>query len=194
MKARLHDRRRLPAPLPTAWRKALTRLAEPAGAPAWPVDVVLVDDAEIAALNRRWRGCDEVTDVLSFSYLAAEGAGTPALRAGSRQAASGLWRDPGDAAAQAPVGELVIAPAFVARQCAAHGWDLAAEWALLTVHGLLHLLGWTHDDPAGTAAMRSREAQLLLGAGFRHPLPADGAGAEASREEAEEGADGSRDG
>jgi probable rRNA maturation factor len=192
VKARLHDRRCLPAPPPpAAWRKALTRLAEPAGAPAWPVDVVLVDDAEIAALNRRWRGCDEVTDVLSFSYLAAEGEGAPALRAGSRQAATGLWRDPGDAAAPTPVGELVIAPAFVARQCAAHGWDLATEWALLTVHGLLHLLGWTHGDPAGTAAMRSREAQLLLGAGFRHPLPAAGTGAEGSRKE--EGADGSRD-
>jgi rRNA maturation RNase YbeY len=193
VKARLHDRRRLPAPPPAAWLKALPRLAGPAGDPAWPVDVVLVDDEEIAALNRRWRGHDEVTDVLSFSYLAAEGAGAPALRAGTRQAATGLWRDAGDAAAQAPVGELVIAPAFVAGQCAAHGWDLAAEWALLTVHGLLHLLGWTHDDPAGTAEMRNREARLLLDAGFRHPLPAGGAGPEAARKE-EEGADGSRDG
>lgn len=192
MKARLHDRRRRPEPPPVAWRKALARLAEPAGQPAWPVDVVLVDDAEIAALNRRWRGRDEVTDVLSFSYLAAEGAGAPALRAGSRHAATALWRDPGDAAARAPVGELVIAPAYVAGQCAAHGWDLAAEWALLTVHGLLHLLGWTHADPAGTAAMRSREARLLRGAGFGHPLPVDGAGAEASGQ-AEEGADGPRD-
>ncbi|MHB8079033.1 MAG: rRNA maturation RNAse YbeY, partial [Candidatus Krumholzibacteriia bacterium] len=103
MKARLHDRRRRPEPPPAAWRKALARLAEPAGGAAWPVDVVLVDDAEIAALNRQWRGCDEVTDVLSFSYLLAEGEGAPALRAGVRHAATGLWRDPGDAVARAPV-------------------------------------------------------------------------------------------
>jgi len=192
VKARLHDRRRLPEPPPAGWRKVLARLAEPAGDPAWPVDVVLVDDAEIAALNRQWRGRDEVTDVLSFSYLAGEGAGEPALRAGAGHAAIGLWRDPGDAAARAPVGELVIAPAFVAGQCAAHGWDLAAEWALLTVHGLLHLLGWTHDEPAATAEMRRRETELLLGAGFRHPLTEGGAGA--ARETAEEGADGPRDG
>lgn len=171
MRIRLRDRRPPGAPaLPAAWRRALPRLAGPAGAAAWPLDLVLVDDAEMAALNRAWRGRDEPTDVLSFSYLLPEGEGPPALAAGVAAAARDLWRDPVDAAAGAEVGEVFIAPAFVAARCVAHGWPLADELALLTVHGLLHVLGWEHGAVAAAAAMRAREAALLAGAGFRHPL------------------------
>lgn len=181
MRIRLTDRRREATPaLPAAWRRAVPRLAGPAGAAGWTLDLVLVDDAEMAALNRAWRGRDEATDVLSFSYLLPEGEGPPALAAGVAAAAHDLWRDPADAVAGGEVGEVFIAPAFVVARCAAHGWPLADELALLTVHGLLHVLGWEHGG-AAAAAMRAREAALLAGAGFGHPLR-DGAGADGSGE------------
>ena len=185
MKARVHDRRAAPSPAPPArWREALAKLTAPGGRPDWPLDIVLVDDPEIARLNREWRARDEVTDVLSFSYLETAGAGPPALRAGQAHAASDLWRGPGDDAAAAPAGELVLAPDFVVARCVEHGWDEAAEWALLTVHGLLHVIGWTHDGPRDSAAMRARETELLKGAGFAHPLAAGGppAGEEAGND------------
>lgn len=187
MRIRLTDRRREAAPdLPAAWRRALPRLARPAGAAGWTLDLVLVDDAEMAALNRAWRGRDEATDVLSFSYLLPEGEGPPALAAGVGAAARDLWREPADAVAGGEVGEVFIAPAFVAARCAARGWPLADELALLTAHGLLHVLGWEHGTAAAAAAMREREAALLAGAGFGHPLPDAGAagGGEGERERA----------
>ena len=53
----------------------LTGLAEPLGRPDWTVDVVLIEDQAMAALNAEYRQADGVTDVLSFSYLQESRAG-----------------------------------------------------------------------------------------------------------------------
>ncbi|MBK6897858.1 MAG: rRNA maturation RNase YbeY [bacterium] len=156
-----------------AARDELAALAEPVGPDDWTAEQVWVDDAEMARLNGLYRGKPEPTDVLSFGNLVAGGEGPPAVRAGEGHAACDLWwdgagdepcEDPGDA------GSLVIAPEFVRRRCELHGWDVAAEFALLTVHGALHLLGWDHETPPEAAAMRARESDLLALQGRPHPL------------------------
>ncbi len=175
MRIRLVDLRRERAwSPPVTWLDALERLAGPAGAPDWPVDLVLVDVERITELNRAWRRRDEATDVLSFSYLERRGPGRPDLAAGDRHAARDLWRAPEEAAADAAVGEIVLAPAFIVDGCARGARPVADELALLTVHGVLHVLGWEHGEAAGARAMRAHETELLLGGGFRHPLPAAG--------------------
>ena len=154
-------------------RRELAALAEPVGPDGWTAEQVWVDDAEMARLNGLYRGKPEPTDVLSFGNLVAGGEGRPAVRAGDDHAACDLWWDGADSEAQAEAGDagaIVIAPEFVRRRCEEHGWDVAAEFALLTVHGALHLLGWDHESPREAAAMRAREAELLARRGWPHPL------------------------
>jgi probable rRNA maturation factor len=160
------------APGPEA-RCELAALAAPVGLPEWTAELVWVDDAEMARLNGLYRGKPEPTDVLSFGNLVAGGEGRPDLRAGEGHAACDLWWDGAGGASEGErgdAGSLVIAPGFVRRRCESHGWDVATEFALLTVHGALHLLGWDHQSPHEAAAMRAREADLLARRGWPHPL------------------------
>jgi len=136
------------------------------GEPDWPANLVLAADGEVAELNHTYRGREGVTDVLSFSYLQNAGEGKPDLGAGQRGACHDLWVDQaGDV-----VGEIVLAPGFVTERCVREGWQVEAEFALLVIHGCLHLLGWDHEDPAMGKDMRNRESGLLAGMGLRHPL------------------------
>ncbi len=178
MKARLLERRRPPAtPPPAAWSRRLNGLVARAGHAQWSINIALVDDEEMAAVNRDWRGKDEPTDVLSFSYLEAEGTGRPDLAAGELGAARGLWRGPAGGEPETLAGEIILAPGWIDARCAAHGWDREAEWALLVVHGMLHVLGWQHGDERSAAEMRSQEAELLRADGVEHPLLGGGGAA-----------------
>jgi probable rRNA maturation factor len=87
------------------------------------VTVALVSDARIRALNRRYRGKDRATDVLSF---------------------------PG--AAPATLGDIVIAAGVARRQAQAAGHSVQTELRVLALHGLLHLLGYDHERDAGRMA------------------------------------------
>lgn len=169
MKLILVDRRAEAAVLPLTEAR-LGDLVEALGKPEWELNLVLVDDREMADLNGRWYGGEGPTDVLSFSYLEETGAGEPDLHAGSIGAARALWVPRGEAPTTLTAGEVVLAPAFVARRARGGGWDLAAEWALLLAHGALHVLGWRHDTAAERQAMRDQEAAILASAGFAHPL------------------------
>ena len=100
--------------------------------------VVLADDAQLRELNRRYLGVDAPTDVLSF----ASGESDP--ESGS------LYR--GDVVISIPRAE---AQASVARH------SLETEVQLLVVHGVLHLLGFDHADPAGKAAMWKAQDRAL---------------------------------
>lgn len=112
------------------------------------ISVTWVDPAEMAALNRRHRGVDGPTDVLSFPLDAAEEVVGPRL-----------------------VGDVVICPEVAARNAPTHAGTLEDEVALLLVHGTLHLLGHDHLDPGPRAAMWARERELM-GALWR-PLAVD---------------------
>lgn len=172
MKLDLVDRRRQPAPMALEADR-LAPLVASLGLPDWLLNLVLVDDAEMTSLNERWYGGEGPTDVLSFSYLEEAGPGAPALASGRHGAARDLWVAPGEAVAGVVAGEVVLAPDYVARRAREGGWDVPTEWALLLVHGTLHVLGWRHDEVADRRAMRDHEASVLRESGFVHPLPSE---------------------
>ena len=102
------------------------------------LSVVLVSDREMRTLNRRWRGRDRPTDVLSF-----------AQREGPGGAPDGV------------LGDVVISVDSARRQAAAQRTTLAREADRLLIHGLLHLLGYDHERSAAEARrMRRRERML----------------------------------
>ncbi len=104
------------------------------------VGVAVTDSRRVRRLNRRFRGIDEATDVLSFN------TDFPAISRpdGARE-----------------LGEIVIALPAAARGARARGLPLADELALLTVHGVLHLLGHDHETPREDAEMRRLERGAL---------------------------------
>jgi probable rRNA maturation factor len=114
------------------------------------VSVALVSDARMRALNRRYRGKNRATDVLSF----------PCEGGSRRGRASPL--------AVAFLGDVVISRGVAARQAREMGHSLTAELRVLALHGLLHLLGYDHEHDRGQ--MRKLEQRLLRNAGMRDGL------------------------
>ena len=163
------------------WQR-LTRLVAGLGRRHWRLNLVLVEDGEMEDLNARYRGRHEPTDVLSFAYVSASGSRAADLPAGHGGAHHDLWlveapnvggaADGGGATApaDATAGEVLLAPAHVATLCRRHGRDLETEFALLVVHGALHVLGWEHADSDERRAMRAVEARILQQEGLAHPL------------------------
>jgi probable rRNA maturation factor len=111
-------------------------------APAGELCVAFVGDRTMRRLNRDYRGRDETTDVLSFSYVDEPHAG-------------------------GVLGEIYISPAVAARQAAEARRPLAEEIARLALHGTLHVLGWTHDDAPGRRRMLARQERYLARGGRR---------------------------
>jgi probable rRNA maturation factor len=128
------------------------------------VVVALLSDARVRALNRRYRGVDRVTDVLSFaSGSPGGGAGEPA---GRRSGWNPRTRPP--APRDAWLGDVVIAMGAARRQAAGAGHSLAAELRVLSLHGLLHLLGYDHARDTGQMARLER--RLRRRGGLPHGL------------------------
>ena len=105
----------------------------------------LVDAKEGRALNRHYRGKDYATNVLSFPADLPEGVDLPLL------------------------GDLVICAPVVAKEAQDQGKPLAAHYAHLTVHGVLHLLGLDHEDEREAEAMEQIEREVLAGLGLPDP-------------------------
>lgn len=105
----------------------------------------VVDEDEARALNLRWRERDYATNVLSFG-------------------AEGL-------ADIAPdfIGDIVLCAPVVAAEAAAQGKTAADHWAHLTVHGVLHLLGFDHQHDADAATMEQHERTILANLGVADP-------------------------
>ncbi len=171
MRLEMVEQRPNPAEPPLSEPK-LAGLVAKLGHVDWTVNLVLVEDHVMADLNARWYGGEGPTDVLSFSYLENDGPAPCHLEAGDGEAAHALWVAPGEQNPEVTAGEVIVAPAFVSDRCAREGWNLATEWALLLVHGTLHVLGWEHGTVESRRAMRAREAEVLSRQGFEHPLPA----------------------
>ncbi|MDR0529584.1 MAG: rRNA maturation RNase YbeY [Zoogloeaceae bacterium] len=105
------------------------------------VTLRLVSAEEIRMLNRDFRKKDTPTNVLSFSYETH-----PQL-----------------------LGDLAICPKVVAREAAEQKKTLAAHYAHLTLHGMLHLQGFDHETPEEAEQMEARERTLLIDMGFPDP-------------------------
>ena len=122
------------------------------------LSLLFVTEAVISDLNRQFMGSTGPTDVLSFPIDddAFETTSWP------DPSTTGPMRSP-EHLDDAPMllGDVVICPAVAARNAPEHAGDYDDEMALLVVHGVLHVLGMDHAEPAEAESMRAREAALL---------------------------------
>ncbi len=130
-------------------------LADPGGRAG--ASVVVADDETLHDLNLRFRGFDEVTDVLSFGQYGApiEDTALPPAPALPEDGFPPLPDEP------LSLGEVVLSYPMAERQAREHNVPVEREAALLIVHGILHLLGHDHAEPEEEAAMRAIEQQAL---------------------------------
>lgn len=110
--------------------------------------LVLSDDAQLQQLNAQFRQIDAPTDVLSFP-------------AGHTPGMIGY------------LGDILISVPYAERQSAQEGHSLLAELQLLTVHGVLHLLGYDHLTPDEKVAMWASQTAVLQQLGVQITLPED---------------------
>ena len=133
------------------------------GAVHGTVSIAILPDARVRALNRRFRGKDSATDVLSFpshgEHSSKERSGAISGRSRkSHQTPFGEDRH---------LGEIVISRGIARKQAKNLGHSLAVEFRVLALHGLLHLLGYDHEvddgDMARAETRLRRKAGLPLG-------------------------------
>jgi len=106
--------------------------------------ICLVDEAQSRELNLRYRGKDSATNVLAFP------ADSELLDYDC-------------------LGDLVLCAPLVADEAAQQGKPVAAHWAHLVVHGMLHLQGYDHQAEADSAAMEALEVEILDTLGYSNP-------------------------
>jgi probable rRNA maturation factor len=124
------------------------------------IAIVLAGDEQLRELNRRWRGIDRATDVLSFGYDETAPAAAVRGRTRQRAAAPPRARDTGAAAVS---GDLVISLDRVRVQAKRYRVTPGRELARLAVHGALHLAGLDHHRAAERDHMRHQERRALRG-------------------------------
>ncbi len=101
-----------------------------------------VGTAEGRAVNRRYRGRDYAANVLTFAYPDA---------------------------GRTLEGDIVLCAPVVAREARDQGKPVAAHFAHLVVHGLLHLQGFDHEESREARRMEAREKRILRGLGYPDP-------------------------
>jgi len=142
------------------WQRRVTELVASTSAVDAVVQFVITDDETLREHNREYRGIDQPTDVLSFSYLEGhEGLGESLLPAGTD------LDDYLDAPAfeeEAPMaGQILVSAETVVRRGAMHTTCIGHEMGFMLVHGLLHVLGFDHADEEEAAAMEAQERRLM---------------------------------
>ena len=133
-----------------AWLEEALAASGVARAGQAEVSIRVVDEAESRDLNRRFRGVDRPTNVLAFPAALRELPGLP-------QAGPSF------------LGDLVICAPIVAREAAEQGKSPAAHWGHMLVHGLLHLLGFDHENDVEAKRMEALEIDILAARGLENP-------------------------
>lgn len=110
------------------------------------VSVMLTDDARIRELNRTWRSKDKPTNVLSFPAPDQPGAEGPRH-----------------------LGDIALAYETLVRESEEESKTLADHFAHLVVHGILHLLGYDHEDEDEAEDMEALEVKALATLGIADP-------------------------
>jgi len=123
------------------------------------VHVLLTDDAAIREVNREHRGIDRATDVLSFPTVTYTGGRT----AGS--SAKALRREYDAELNACFLGDILISVEHAASQAAEYGHSFTREFCYLLTHGIFHLCGYDHMEPAEQKEMRTMEEKALELAG-----------------------------
>ncbi len=101
------------------------------------LSLVLADEDEIQRLNAQYREIDSPTDVLSFPQFQDDLEGPHLL------------------------GDVIISPQIAQAQAIEHRHSLEKEMAVLLIHGILHLLGFSHETPEDRSIMQEREEKIL---------------------------------
>ena len=121
------------------------------------VGVTLVDPDRIREINNAFRQVDRVTDVLSFPMIGGMlKDATPAELLGCVDPETGALE----------LGDLVICVDRAKEQAAEYGHSEEREAAYLTLHGILHLLGFDHIEDADRVVMRKHEEEILNSLGI----------------------------
>ena len=130
------------------WVKKIARqiLKAEGVAPPYEVSLVFTDSEKVKQLNRDYRGVDEPTDVLAFYML-------------PQKEADSSFALPPDGVTR--LGEVIISYPQALEQAREQGHSTERELALLIIHGILHLLGYDHEEPEEESKMREREKELL---------------------------------
>jgi probable rRNA maturation factor len=113
--------------------------------PAGDIGVQFVDDTQIRALNKDYSGKDEVTDVLSFSYI-----------------------EDGAEPIEGVIGEMAVSLDTARVQAKKAKTDLVTELALLVLHGILHVCGRDHADKVTMAELDELQEQIMTAAGLTY--------------------------
>ncbi|MCU1586674.1 MAG: hypothetical protein JWN31_167 [Frankiales bacterium] len=116
---------------------------------AGELSLMLVDEERMSELHERWMDLEGPTDVMSFPMdeLDLRGARRNGLSLRSSE--------------EAVLGDIVLCPVVAEKQAAEAGHSTADELALLTTHGVLHLLGYDHEEPDEHAEMFGLQGELL---------------------------------
>ncbi len=125
-------------------------LADEGYPPSTEVTILLVEDGEMAGYNQRFLDHAGPTDVLAFPV---------------ESLIPGLVPDLDDHGPPLMAGDVVIAPGYVSRQAERLGVSVEDEMALMVAHGVLHLLGYDHENEDDAELMERRERELLAKTG-----------------------------
>ncbi len=131
--------------------------AEGVSAP-FEINVLVTNDKGIRAINRAYRDIDKATDVLSFPMFQLEAGAPPEDWTGYLDPDTGLC----------PLGDMAISLERAIVQAKEFGHSMRREVGYLTIHSMLHLLGYDHlDEGPEKAKMRSREESIASQIGLR---------------------------
>jgi probable rRNA maturation factor len=108
--------------------------------------LLFVDETEMSSYNKKFLDRDGPTDVLAFPVEELTAGEVPDIDHGGPPLI---------------LGDVIIAPSYVKRQAQDMDVTFADEMALMVTHGILHLLGYDHQDDDEAEIMESREAELL---------------------------------
>lgn len=108
------------------------------------IEINIVDDGKIQTINKTYRGIDKPTDVISFAFL--DDVKTEIRIKGS---------------VPRVLGEIIISHETAQRQATAYGHPLTREMKFLFTHGMLHLLGYNHEDAEQERIMFTLQDSIL---------------------------------
>lgn len=121
-------------------RRSLKRLLKELSCEDGELSLLLVDDDQIREFNRTYLSRDRSTNVISFSMTEGEfGAVNPRL-----------------------LGDIILSAETAARDAAAAGIDLMDEVEFLLIHGLLHLIGYEHENTTHGESRRMKTRERML--------------------------------
>ncbi len=119
------------------------------------LSLVIASSERVQQLNRDYLGEDEPTDVLAFAML-------PELPVeGELETDFPLFITPPDGMLH--LGEVIVSYPQAVIQAEEHHHSVKREIAILIIHGVLHLIGYDHEEPEPERQMQAREAEILSG-------------------------------